>query len=82
MPKEHLPAFATRFAVPVTFIQGANDLVTTTSEVRAYFNRIVSSNKRFVELPAAGHDAIFRNRHEFFAALVSQVRPLAMRTAR
>jgi pimeloyl-ACP methyl ester carboxylesterase len=82
MAKEDLPAFATRFAVPVIFIQGADDLLTTTSEVRAYFNQIVSSNKHFIELPAAGHDAIFRNRHEFLAQLVSQVRPLAIKTDR
>lgn len=80
MAQEDLPAFATRFAVPVIFIQGANDLVTTTSEVRAYFNQIVSRNKRFIELPGAGHDAIFRNRNQFFTELVSQVRPLAIKT--
>ena len=64
--KEDLPAFATTFAVPVIFIQGKDDLLTTTSVVRDYLIRIVSSNKRFIELPAAGHGAIFRNRHQFW----------------
>jgi pimeloyl-ACP methyl ester carboxylesterase len=75
--KEDLPAFATDFSVPVIFIQGSDDLLTTTSVVRSYFNQIVSRDKRFIELPAAGHLAIFRDRDQFLAQLVTQVRPLA-----
>jgi pimeloyl-ACP methyl ester carboxylesterase len=75
--KEDLPAFATKFSVPVIFIQGSEDLLTTTSVVRNYFNQIVSRNKQFIVLPAAGHLAIFRDRDAFLALLATQVRPLS-----
>lgn len=39
---EDLPAFATHFSVPIIFIQGSDDLLTTTSVVKDYFNRIVA----------------------------------------
>jgi pimeloyl-ACP methyl ester carboxylesterase len=77
--KEDMSTFATQFAVPVIFIQGSDDLLTTTSVVKAYFERIVAPQKRFIELPATGHLAIFRDPDAFLAQLVTQVRPLAMK---
>jgi pimeloyl-ACP methyl ester carboxylesterase len=64
--------------MPVIFIQGKEDLITTTAEVREWYDRIESPHKRFVELDDAGHFAIFRQRHAFLDALVTHVRPLAM----
>jgi pimeloyl-ACP methyl ester carboxylesterase len=74
--REDLPAFATQFPVPIIFIHGSDDLWTTTSVVRDYFDHIDAPGKRFVELPAAGHDAIFRDRHAFLSELVMQLRSL------
>jgi pimeloyl-ACP methyl ester carboxylesterase len=80
--REDMTSFATRFAVPVIFIQGGDDLLTTTSVVKSYFNQIVAPNKKFIELPGDGHLAIFRDPDAFLAQLVAQVRPLAMETHR
>ena len=74
--KEDMPRFVTRFAVPMVFIQGSDDLLTTTSVVNAYFKSIVAPDKRFIELPATGHLAIFRDPDAFLAQLVIQVRQL------
>ena len=80
--REDIASFATRFAVPVIFIQGGDDLLTTKSVVKSYFNQIVAPKKKFIELPGGGHLAIFRDRDAFLAQLVAQVRPLAMETQR
>jgi pimeloyl-ACP methyl ester carboxylesterase len=69
--------FATHFSIPIIFIQGSDDLLTTTSVVRAYFERIVAPTKYFVELPGTGHLAIFRDPDAFLAQMVLKVRPLA-----
>ena len=74
--REDLPTFATQFSVPIIFIQGSDDLWTTTSVVKDYFDHIVAPSKRFIELPDTGHDAIFRDRHAFLEQLVIQVRSL------
>jgi pimeloyl-ACP methyl ester carboxylesterase len=80
--REDMTSFATRFAIPVIFIQGGDDLLTTTSVVKSYFNQIVAPKKKFIELPGDGHLAIFRDPDAFLAQLVAQVRPLAMETDR
>jgi pimeloyl-ACP methyl ester carboxylesterase len=76
--KEDLPAFATHFSIPIIFIQGRDDLWTTTSVVKDYFDQIVAPSKRFIELPGTGHDAIFRDRHAFLSQLVIQVHSLGI----
>ena len=78
LAREDLPAFATHFAVPIIFIQGSDDLLTTTAVVKEYFDRIAAPGKRFIELPGAGHNAIFRDRKEFLAGLVAQLRSLGI----
>jgi pimeloyl-ACP methyl ester carboxylesterase len=78
LAREDLPKFATRFAVPIVFIQGSDDLLTTTAVVRTYFSEITAPSKQFIELPHAGHLAIFRDRHAFLDQLIEHVRPLAV----
>jgi pimeloyl-ACP methyl ester carboxylesterase len=80
--REDMSSFATRFAVPVIFIQGSDDLLTTTSVVKSYFNQIAAPKKKFIELPGDGHLAIFRDPDAFLAQLVKNVRPLAMENSR
>ncbi len=76
--KEDLDAFATHFAVPVFFIQGSDDLLTTTSVVKEYVEKIKAPGKALIELPGSGHFAIFRDPDAFLAALKSRVRGFAM----
>jgi pimeloyl-ACP methyl ester carboxylesterase len=78
--QEDMNAFAKVFAVPVVFIQGSDDALTTTSVVKQYFEEIKAPHKDFVELPGTGHLAIFRDPDAFLAQLVAKVRPLAMRS--
>jgi pimeloyl-ACP methyl ester carboxylesterase len=68
-----------KFAVPVIFIQGTDDLLTTTSVVKSYLHEIEAPKKELIELPEAGHLAIFRDPEAFLTQLVTQVRPLAIK---
>ena len=45
-----------RFEVPMYFIQGAEDLVTTPDVARAFFDRLSAPRKDFVLLERTGHD--------------------------
>jgi pimeloyl-ACP methyl ester carboxylesterase len=76
--KEDLETWATHFALPVFFIQGRDDVLTTTSVVETYVERIEAPSKALIELPGSGHLAIFRDPDAFLAALESRVRPFAM----
>lgn len=51
-----LPALGTDFEVPVSFVQGAADLVTVPTLAREYFDAIEAPRKQFVLVPRAGHD--------------------------
>jgi pimeloyl-ACP methyl ester carboxylesterase len=75
--KEDLRAPGNRFQVPIVLIQGSEDLITTTSAVKDYFDTIVAPSKEFIVLPGAGHNAIFRERHAFFAQLMTHAGPFA-----
>jgi pimeloyl-ACP methyl ester carboxylesterase len=76
--REDLQRWATHFEVPVFFIQGREDVLTTTSVVAAYVDEIEAPTKALIELPGTGHLAIFRDPDAFLAALESRVRPLAL----
>jgi pimeloyl-ACP methyl ester carboxylesterase len=45
-----------RFEVPMYFIQGAEDLVTTPEVARAFFVRLLAPRKEFVLVERTGHD--------------------------
>ncbi len=79
MDKEDMPALAKSFSVPIVFIQGQADLLTTTALVRDYFDQIVAPSKQLIEVPEAGHNAIFTRREPFLAKLVEVARPLGLR---
>jgi len=76
--RENLETWATHYDVPVFFIQGREDVLTTTSVVAEYVQKIEAPSKALIELPASGHFAIFRNPDAFLAALRGRVRPFAM----
>lgn len=46
----------TRFALPVYFVMGQEDLLSSPAVARRYFDRIEAPAKRFVVVPRAGHD--------------------------
>lgn len=75
--QEDLEAWNTHFALPVFFIQGREDVLTTTSVAKAYVERMRAPSKALIELPGSGHLAIFRDPDAFLAALESRVRPFA-----
>jgi pimeloyl-ACP methyl ester carboxylesterase len=76
--REDLETFATHYALPVFFIQGRDDVLTTTSIVKEYVEKMAAPSKALIELPGSGHLAIFRDPDAFLAALESRVRPFAM----
>lgn len=51
-----LYALGPRFKVPVFFVQGAEDLLTTPEVARRYFDSLQASPKAFVLAPRTGHD--------------------------
>jgi pimeloyl-ACP methyl ester carboxylesterase len=63
-----------RFAVPMFFIQGADDLYSVTGEVQRYARQIEAPHVELVTVDNAGHAAMFL-RAELLAALERHVRP-------
>ncbi len=63
-----------RFAVPMFFIQGADDLYSVTSEVRRYAREIDAPHVELVTIAGAGHSVMFL-RAELLAALERHVLP-------
>ncbi|MBI3731723.1 MAG: hypothetical protein HY254_25765 [Burkholderiales bacterium] len=46
---------ATKFAIPVFFVQGAEDLLTM-PEITRHVDGITASQKEYIVVPRAGHD--------------------------
>jgi len=65
---------ASRFAVPMFFVQGADDLYSVTAEVQRYAAEIEAPHVELVTIDGAGHSVIFL-RAEFLVALERHVRP-------
>jgi pimeloyl-ACP methyl ester carboxylesterase len=49
------PKTATRFALPIYFVQGEEDLVTVPEVTKTYFNKISAPSKALVLVPKTGH---------------------------
>jgi len=67
------------FAVPIFFLQGAQDFTTPTELARRYLASIKAPRKEFVPLRGGGHFAVFMNSDQFLEVLIKLVRPLAFR---
>ncbi|MFZ1991534.1 MAG: alpha/beta hydrolase, partial [Alphaproteobacteria bacterium] len=76
--KDDLPSLGLKFDVPVVFIQGAEDITTSTAVAKDYFDQIEAPSKQFITLPHVGHLAVFRDRGRFLRALEEDVHPLAL----
>jgi pimeloyl-ACP methyl ester carboxylesterase len=75
-----LPTTAHRIKVPFFVIQGNEDMVTPTSVAVQYFEVVKAPKKRLILIDRAGHFALVTHREEFLAALVKNVRPLAVKS--
>ena len=63
-----------RFAVPMFFVQGTDDLYSVTAEVQRYAAEIQAPHVQLVTIEGAGHSVMFL-RSEFLAVLERHVRP-------
>ncbi|HEY0062690.1 MAG TPA: alpha/beta hydrolase [Telluria sp.] len=66
------------FAVPVFLLQGTEDLVTTPTVAKRYFDTIVAPTKEFILLPKTGHDPNEIMLDTQLRTLTSRVLPLVM----
>jgi pimeloyl-ACP methyl ester carboxylesterase len=78
----NLPVTANVLKVPFFVIQGKEDMATPTSVAVAYFNVVKAPMKKLIIIDHAGHFALVTHREEFLAALVKDVRPLAVKGKR
>jgi pimeloyl-ACP methyl ester carboxylesterase len=73
-----LPTTAHTIRVPFFVIQGKEDMATPTSVAVQYFQSVQAPTKKLILIEQAGHFALVTHREEFLAALVKEVRPLAI----
>jgi pimeloyl-ACP methyl ester carboxylesterase len=82
MLSTELPTTANTLKVPFFVIQGKEDMVTPTSVAVKYFDVVKAPKKQLILIEHAGHFALVTHREEFLAALVKNVRPLAIKSER
>jgi pimeloyl-ACP methyl ester carboxylesterase len=75
-----LSATARILKVPFFVIQGKEDMATPTSVAVKYFNVVEAPKKKLILIDHAGHFAFVTHRQEFLAALVKEVRPIAVKS--
>jgi pimeloyl-ACP methyl ester carboxylesterase len=66
------------FAIPMFFIQGAEDFKTPTALARSYLESIKAPRKEFVTINGGGHFAVFMRSDQFLQELVKLVGPLTV----
>jgi pimeloyl-ACP methyl ester carboxylesterase len=79
---QDLPTTARTFEVPFFVIQGKEDMATPTSVAVAYFDVVKAPKKKLILIDHAGHFALVTHREAFLAALVREVRPIAVKSER
>ena len=77
--KVDLPALGTRFGLPVFFIMGEADLLTSPAIARTYFDSITAPYKSFTLVKRAGHDPNQAVHDAQWAVLRGKVAPLLKR---
>lgn len=70
-------AQGTRFELPIFVFQGDSDVLTTTSQAKAYFEDVEAPMKHMELISDAGHFAAFLQPAQFLEKLLTYVRPLA-----
>lgn len=76
--KVDLPRTASKVDTAFFVIQGQDDVVTPTKAAVAYFHEVTAPNKKLLLIPDAGHFAFMTATDEFLAALINDVRPVAI----
>lgn len=69
--------YATKFAIPVFFVQGAEDLLTMPEITRQYVDSITAPHKEYILVPRAGHDPNLPFIEAQLKLLNERVRPLS-----
>jgi pimeloyl-ACP methyl ester carboxylesterase len=64
------------FAIPVYFLQGAEDFTTPTDLALQYLDAIKAPRKEFVPVEGGGHFAVFMKSDQFLKELIRRVGPL------
>ena len=75
LSKVDLVALGTSFSLPVYLVQGEQDLLTSATVTRAYFERVQAPGKALVIVPHAGHDPNRPLMEAQFKLLQERVRP-------
>jgi pimeloyl-ACP methyl ester carboxylesterase len=57
--KVDLPALGVKYALPMLFVQGEEDLLTRPAVTRAFVDSLQAPHKKLVMVPGAGHDPNF-----------------------
>jgi pimeloyl-ACP methyl ester carboxylesterase len=65
MLSDNIARDATAFSIPVTFVQGAEDMVTPTELVRDYYEGIAAPRKSLHVIEDTGHLVLMKNRTQF-----------------
>jgi pimeloyl-ACP methyl ester carboxylesterase len=65
------------FAIPVYFLQGAEDFTTPTALAKEYLEAIKAPRKAFVPIEGGGHFAVFMKSDQFLKELTRLVGPEA-----
>lgn len=68
---------ATKFAIPVFFVQGAEDLLTMPDITHQYVNTVTAPQKEYIVVPRAGHDPNLPFIEAQLKLLNERVRPLS-----
>ena len=68
--------FGTDFQIPVFFITGELDRVTSYQLAREFYEEISAPHKAFFSVPNAGHMPMHENTVEYSRILVEEIRPL------
>lgn len=64
--KEPLPIIVTRLDLPVYFVMGEYDYMTTSKEAKKYFDMIEAKQKEFISFEQSAHYPQFEEKEKFF----------------
>lgn len=64
--KEPLPTIVTRLDLPVYFVMGEYDYMTTSKEAKKYFDMIEAKQKEFISFEQSAHYPQFEEKEKFF----------------
>jgi hypothetical protein len=78
MESVDLPALGTDFAVPMSIIQGQENLTALPELTKAHFDSIKAPRKEFYLVPGTGHEGSAHELDLTRKVLIEQLRPLTV----